>query len=63
MGRIKTRLIKRITLKLYNDYRDKFEGDFESNKKTVEQLTGIESMKVRNAIAGYLTRLLKERKE
>lgn len=63
MGRIKTTLIKRTTLKLFKQYKDQLKGDFDENKKIVEQFTDVESKKVRNTIAGYLTRLVKTRKD
>ncbi len=63
MGRIKTTLIKRLTLKIFKDHRDKVKQDYEENKKTVEELTDVESKKIRNVIAGYLTRLAKEKTE
>ncbi len=63
MGRIKTTLIKRLTLKLYNEYKDQFKEDYEHNKRLVQELIDVESKKIRNVIAGYLTRLIKEKKE
>ncbi len=38
MGRIKTTLIKRLTLKLYNEYKDQFKEDYEHNKRLVQEL-------------------------
>ena len=63
MGRIKTTLVKRLTLKLFNTHRDSIKKDFEQNKKVVEELTNVESKKIRNIVAGYLTRLAKEKVE
>jgi len=56
-------LIKRLTFKLYNAHRDNFKQDFEHNKKAVSELTDVESKKIRNIVAGYLTRLVKEKAE
>jgi small subunit ribosomal protein S17e len=39
-------------------YPDKFTRDFENNKKAVQLLTTISSIRLRNRIAGYVTRLL-----
>ena len=61
MGRIKTSLIKRIGLDIMNNFGDKVSQDYEQNKKLVEELTGISSKKLRNVIAGYITRLSKKR--
>ena len=57
MGRIKTQLIKRITLKLYEEHQDEFHTSFEENKAIVEGLVDSPSKKFRNLIAGYITRL------
>ncbi len=63
MGRIKTTLVKRATKKLITLYGDKFKTDFESNKKIVDEFAEIKSKKLRNSIAGYITRLMKKIKE
>jgi small subunit ribosomal protein S17e len=38
-----------------------FTDDFEKNKHRVEKLTSVEAKRVRNRIAGYITRKEKER--
>jgi len=63
MGRIKTKLIKRITLKIFNNHRDEFKSDFKENKEKVMQYADIPSKKIRNIIAGYVTRLVKQKQE
>ena len=63
MGRIKTTLIKRTAIKLFNNYRDRFKPDFDKNKKIVMELAKVPSKKLRNTIAGYITRLVKQQKE
>lgn len=57
MGRIKTKLVKRATLELFRDYKDRFKDSFEENKKIVSELVNIPSKKIRNTIAGYITRI------
>ncbi|MBR9690873.1 30S ribosomal protein S17e [Candidatus Woesearchaeota archaeon] len=59
MGRIKTQFIKRVTNDLVSAHSDKFKKDFEENKKLVSQFADISSKKLRNVIAGYVTRLMK----
>ena len=59
MGRIKTRKVKSITQDLMESYGDQFTGDFNENKKKVNELTNVESKKLRNIIAGYATRMSK----
>lgn len=63
MGRIKTKLIKRVTYELIEEHRDKFKPSFEENKKELAELAEIKSKKLRNAIAGYITRLVKTKEE
>lgn len=53
MGRIKSKLVKRAGLSLLNE-ENKFNDNFENNKKLIIGLTG--SKKIRNQIAGYITR-------
>jgi len=61
MGRIKTTLIKRKTKELYALHGEKFTADFEQNKMLTSQHVKVPSKKLRNTIAGYMTRL--KRKE
>jgi len=50
--------VKKIARELLKRYPDKFTTDFESNKKLLGPLTKISSVKLRNRIAGYVTRLV-----
>ena len=59
MGRIKTTFVKRKTRVLLNKHGDKFTTDFEQNKKITSNHARILSKKIRNTIAGYMTRLKK----
>lgn len=61
MGRIKTALIKRVTKKLVREYGDRLTTSFEENKKVVDEVTIMQSKKLRNVIAGYATRLTKRK--
>ncbi|MEK6899942.1 MAG: 30S ribosomal protein S17e [Nanoarchaeota archaeon] len=60
MGRIKTTFIKRKTKELLKMHGEKFATDFEQNKKVASQYISGGSKKIRNVIAGYLTRLKKQ---
>ena len=59
MGRIKTQQIKRVTRQLMGEHGSEFKKDFSENKKIVEQFVEVKSKKLRNVIAGYVTRLKK----
>ncbi|MBU0470294.1 MAG: 30S ribosomal protein S17e [Nanoarchaeota archaeon] len=61
MGRIKTTLVKRKTKELLGLHGDKFATDFIQNKQITDRYAKVESKKIRNIIAGYMTRL--KRKE
>lgn len=63
MGRIKTQLVKRKTYELLRKFREKFTADFDTNKQRVNELIPDSSKKLRNIIAGYLTRLIKKNTE
>ena len=62
MGRIKTSLIKSVTLKLFKNNKGVFKDNFEENKVLLAGMIKTESKKLRNIIAGYLTRLVKQEK-
>ena len=59
MGRIKTTQIKRKTKELLKMHGDKFTSDFSQNKTITDKYTVVKSKKLRNTIAGYMTRLKK----
>ncbi len=58
MGRIRPTYIKRVSIELVNKYPQAFNKDFENNKEMVAQLTDVETVPMRNKIAGYITRYL-----
>jgi len=60
MGRIKTALIKRKTKELLKLHGDSFTKDFTQNKLLVSKHTKVYSKKLRNIVAGYVTRLKKK---
>ena len=57
MGRIKTTVIKRKTKELWKKYGEQFATTFDLNKPAVSQHAHIPSKKLRNIVAGYITRL------
>jgi len=63
MGRIKTKMTKRISNQLITDHGREFTDKFDENKTKVTELTDLESKKLRNIIAGYVTRLVKGKEE
>ena len=64
MGRIKTRKVKVLAKEIIEKYPERVSVDFELNKHLVgEVLVGRVSKKLRNQIAGYITRLMRARLE
>jgi len=62
VGRIKTKLIKRMTNQLVKQHGEKLKDNYEENKPIVSKLVQVQSAKLRNIIAGYATRLMKTRR-
>ncbi len=61
MGRIKTLLSKRIAKKLVKVHSNEFTPEFDKNKALVNKYTNVTSAKLRNIIAGYTARLVKQK--
>ncbi|MFQ6012309.1 MAG: 30S ribosomal protein S17e [Thermoplasmata archaeon] len=61
MGNIRPTYIKRVALELIRRHPDRFNEDFEANKKAVQELTDVTSSTMRNRIAGYVTHLKRAR--
>ena len=58
LGKVRPEKVKKIARELLKRYPDKFTGDFESNKKVLVTLSETSSTRLRNRIAGYVTRLV-----
>ena len=61
MGRIKTKLVKGMAKKLVKLHGQEFTPEFGKNKELVSKYTTVESTKMRNIIAGYTARLVKQK--
>jgi small subunit ribosomal protein S17e len=57
MGKVRPDYIKKLARKLVERFPKRFNSDFENNKKMVAALTDVTSTKIRNRVAGYVTRL------
>jgi len=58
LGKVRTEKIKSTARELVERFPSKFTTSFTNNKESVAALTGISSKKLRNRIAGYITRLV-----
>ncbi len=61
MGRIKTQMIKRLAFKLFAKHNAELKDNFNDNKPIVQAFMSPASKKVRNSVAGYITRLMKNK--
>ncbi|HEX9914775.1 MAG TPA: 30S ribosomal protein S17e [Candidatus Bathyarchaeia archaeon] len=59
MGKVRTEMIKRISLELIERYPYSFGTDFEPNKQFLKQVGLDVSKKLRNKVAGYVTTIVK----
>lgn len=58
MGNVRPERVKRIARELIRRYPDKFTKNFEENKKILSELAIFSSVRLRNSVAGYITRLM-----
>lgn len=61
MGRIKTQMIKRLAFKMFAKHQNELKENFVDNKKIVQDFMTAASKKVRNSVAGYVTRLMQNK--
>lgn len=59
MGNIRTSFVKRMSKELIETHEGKFTTDFDENKKLVEEFSTVSTKHLRNKIAGYITRLVR----
>jgi len=57
LGKVRTETVKRVSRELVRRFPDRFKGDFEADKQIVNELVETRSKRLRNRIAGYVTRL------
>ncbi len=57
MGKVRTTLVKRTARTLLEQFPNEVSTDFNINKELVKKYVYVKSKKLRNRIAGYLTRL------
>jgi small subunit ribosomal protein S17e len=56
LGKVKTEQIKHLAKELITRFPDNFSENFDDNKRTVSALTEGTTTRVRNQVAGYITR-------
>ena len=60
---IKPSYIKSLGQELIIKHGNRFSGDFDENKLVLADVSVIDSKRVRNRVAGYVTRKVNRRKE
>ena len=60
MGRIKTKPVKSAGDRIYAQYAEKISKNFDENKKVLPEVAEVRSKKIRNILAGYLTKKAKQ---
>jgi len=58
LGKVRPEKVKKLARELLKRYPDKFSADFESNKQALDTVAETSSIRLRNRIAGYVTRLV-----
>jgi small subunit ribosomal protein S17e len=56
LGKVKTEQIKHLAKQLIERFPDQFSTNFDDNKRMVDELTEGATTRVRNQVAGYITR-------
>ncbi|MBC8463225.1 30S ribosomal protein S17e [Candidatus Bathyarchaeota archaeon] len=59
MGKVRTEMIKRLSLSLIEKYEYSFKPEFEPNKQFLREIGLDVSKRLRNKIAGYITTVVK----
>jgi small subunit ribosomal protein S17e len=59
LGKVRTEMVKRISIELIDKYPRSFTIEFEENKQFLNEIGLPVSKRLRNKIAGYITRLQK----
>lgn len=58
MGKVRPDQVKKAAREILTRYHDRFTTNFEENKKILQPLIHIYSPRMKNRIAGYITRLM-----
>lgn len=58
MGKVRPDQIKKASREILTRYHERFTTNFEENKKILAQVAHVYSPRMKNRIAGYITRLM-----
>jgi len=63
MGRVKTVAVRTLGNDLIKEFGGRFSTDFERNKKLLEEVKPIKSKRIRNILAGYISKEMQKIKQ
>lgn len=63
MSKVRQTYIKRLAKDLVSADSERFSDDFEENKQELKDTEEFESKKLRNRVAGYIVRVVQNRRE
>ncbi|KGG51812.1 hypothetical protein DI09_26p120 [Mitosporidium daphniae] len=58
MGRVRTKTVKKAARHIIEKYYTRLNLDFQTNKRTCDEIASIQSKRLRNKIAGFITHLM-----
>ncbi len=61
MGKVRIEIVKRASKELMSRYPERFTANFEENKQFLKEIGFTLSKRLRNRVAGYITRMVKTR--
>ncbi|MFX1254256.1 MAG: 30S ribosomal protein S17e [Promethearchaeota archaeon] len=61
MGKVRPSNIKTLARIIVKQYEEHLSEDFEENKILVEKIVELRSKRFRNCVAGYITRLMRNK--
>ena len=59
MGRVRTKTVKKSAKTIIEKYYSRLTLDFQTNKKICDEIAVLPSKRMRNKIAGFITRLMR----
>nr|ANM86217.1 40S ribosomal protein S17-1 [Stygiella incarcerata] len=59
MGRVRTKTVKKSSRRIIEAYYGKLGCDFQVNKRVIDEVAVIQTKRLRNKIAGFVTHLMK----
>lgn len=57
MGRVRNSVVKKAAAKIISSYYSKLDNDFHQNRMVIRDVAEIQSKRLRNQVAGFVTRL------